>query len=232
MKLKALDLFCCAGGASLGLHQAGFEVTGVDIDPQPHYPFNFIQADALVVDLSGYDFIWASPPCQQYSTSAMQFRLNGKEYPDLIAATRDRLIETGLPYIIENVPNAPLLNPVMLCGAMFGLRTYRHRLFESNYKLITPEHPPHIAKNTKMGRKPKDGEFIQYVGHFSGVSLVKEMTGCFHMNQYELAQSIPPHYSKYLVEQLLDKIITYKRQRISRRSRFINIGEPLCNTET
>lgn len=201
-----LDLYCCGGGASLGYEQAGFEVVGIDIEPQPKYKGTFIQSDAIDYLKNNwhlFDAIHASPPCQGYSKASMQFRINGKTYPDLIEATRIELIKTRKPYIIENVPGSPLINPVELCGSMFGLRTYRHRLFESNFTINVPEHPKHIAKNTKMGRKPKPDEFIQYVGHFSGVREVAEMTGLTWLGQYELAQSIPPQYTKFIGEQLL-----------------------------
>lgn len=94
----------------------------------------------------------------------------------------------------------------MLCGAMFGIPTYRHRCFESNVTLIEPKHPAHIHPNAKMGRKPKKGEFIQYVGHFSGVNLVQEFTGLFWLGQKELAQSLPPQYTHYIGKQIIDRL--------------------------
>lgn len=144
VKPKALDLFCCAGGATRGLQNAGFHVTGVDINPQPRYVGDvFHRADALTFPLEGFDFIWASPPCQAFSTlRALQ---KGKEYPDLIPATRERLAASGIPYAIENVEGAPLGASgflVMLCGTMFGLQTpsgsaelRRHRLFETSFSI-------------------------------------------------------------------------------------------------
>jgi len=203
---RLLDLYCCAGGASFGYEQAGFKVVGVDIEPQPKYRGEFVQADAIEYlreNWQNFDAIHASPPCQSYSTASMQFRLTGKTYPDLIAVTRIELIKTGKPYVIENVPGSPLINPIELCGAMFGLRTYRHRLFESNFKIVVPEHPKHINKNARMGRRAKPDEFIQYVGHFSGVRTVAEMTGLTWLGQYELAQSIPPAYTKFIGEQII-----------------------------
>jgi len=203
---RLLDLYCCGGGAGYGYEQAGFAVTGIDIEAHPNHRGVFIQSDAieyLKAHYHEYDAIHASPPCQAYSQASAQFRSRGKEYATLIEATRDALIETKLPYIIENVPGSPLINPIQLCGAMFGMRTYRHRLFESNIPLEEPPHPKHISKNTPMGRKPKQGEFIQYVGHFSGVGEVKEMTGLHWLNQNELAQSIPPQYTRYIGIQLI-----------------------------
>lgn len=205
-KPKLLDLYCCAGAASYGYEQAGFDVVGVDIDPQPHYRGVFVQSDAITYlreHWMEFDAIHASPPCQAYSRASEQFRVVGKKYVDLIAVTRDELIKTGLPYVIENVPGSPLIDPIMLCGSMFGMRTYSHRLFESNIRLVAPSHERHIAKNAKMGRKPADGEFIQYVGHFSGVKVVQKMIGMYWLNQYELAQSIPPQYTRYIGGQLV-----------------------------
>jgi DNA (cytosine-5)-methyltransferase 1 len=145
-KPRALDLFCGAGGASMGLHRAGFDVTGVDIKPQPRYPFQFIQADALrpPVDLSSFDFIWASPPCQAFSK--LRFMPDAKEHPNLIPETRAMLVESGVAFAIENVEDAPLGetgNLILLCGTMFGLQTsdgraelWRHRLFETSFPIL------------------------------------------------------------------------------------------------
>ncbi|GAA2665245.1 MULTISPECIES: DNA cytosine methyltransferase [Actinosynnema] len=137
-RLRLLDLCCGAGGASAGYHAAGFDVTGVDIEPQPHYPFPFIRADALTVDLDGYDVIAASPPCQRYSTATPADRREG--HPDLVAPVRERLRQavaegTAWAYVIENVPGSPLLDPVLLCGDSLRLGVRRHRLFESNVVL-------------------------------------------------------------------------------------------------
>lgn len=158
LQYRLLDIYCCGGGAGYGYEQAGFDVTGVDKFPQPKHRGKFILSDAieyLKAHWREYDAVHASPPCQAYNMASMQFRKAGKEYCDLIEPTRKALIETGLPYIIENVPGSPLINPVELCGTMFGMKTYRHRLFESNIDLIAPYHPEHIAPNAKMGRPPK-----------------------------------------------------------------------------
>src|SRR5215510_8484755 len=149
---RALDLCCGAGGASWGLYLAGFDVVGVDIRPQPHYPafhdkpyarhFTFLQADALTVDLSGYDFVWSSPPCQAHTS--LRKMHNARRHIDLIPATRAKLQAWGGPWIIENVPGSPLYGAVTLCGTMFNLgcqdaELRRHRLFESNVPLLVPE---------------------------------------------------------------------------------------------
>jgi DNA (cytosine-5)-methyltransferase 1 len=192
---KALDLFCGAGGASKGLADAGFEVTGVDILPQPNYPFKFVLADAMNFPLEGYDFIWASPPCQAFS---MAQRIQKNQHPDFISRIRRRLVESGTPWCIENVVGAPLLNPITLCGAMFGLRVYRHRLFETSFEIEQPLHPNHLAPVTKMGRPPKEGEFMHVVGNFSGVKEARAAMKIDWMTRDELRESIPPAYSTFI----------------------------------
>lgn len=214
-KPRLLDLFCCQGGAHYGYEQAGFEVTGVDIEPQPKHASRFtgngifIQADAIDFLLEHgeeYDAIHASPPCQKYSMSSMQFRLLGKQYPNLVEATRVAMAKFKKPTVIENVPGAPLINPIILCGSMFNIPTYRHRLFETNWGLQAPIHPVHNQPNAKMGRPIKKGEFIQYVGHFPGVQYVRDFTECQWMDQYGLAQSIPPQYTKHIGIELIKYI--------------------------
>ena len=205
---RALDLFCKAGGVSVGLSRVGFDVTGVDIAQQKNYPFKFICAGALDVDLSGYDFIWASPPCQLFTTFK---HLTTKNYKDLIEPVRQRLKATGKPYIIENVVGAPLENPVTLCGSMFGLRVYRHRIFESNIQLKEPIHPLHLQSTVKCGRKPKPGDFVSIAGNVSDVKYCGRAMGITWMNQSEIGEAIPPAYSEYLAHQVIDYLETYKQ---------------------
>lgn len=142
MKPLALDMFCGAGGVTKGLEQAGYGVVGIDLNPQPHYcGQNFIQADALAhpFDLSIFDFIWASPPCQAYTgMQRLNTRAPKRDHPRLIDPIRDLLKSSGKFYAIENVPGAPLMNPIELCGSMFGLRVRRHRLFECNFYMLKP----------------------------------------------------------------------------------------------
>lgn len=161
MKPKLLDLFCGAGGAGMGYHRAGFDVTGVDIRPQPRYPFTFVQADALAyVAQYGwmYDAIHASPPCQSHSNITP----DKSKHLDLIPQTRFWLETISAPYVIENVVGArkALRNPVMVCGADFGLKVYRHRLFESNVFLFTFPHVPHKDNTPSAGHGVSEKGFI------------------------------------------------------------------------
>ena len=205
-KPKLLDLFCCQGGAARGYADAGFHVVGVDIAPQPRYPFAFHQRDAIeFARIHGrhFDAIHASPPCQAHSNAQ---RLMGNEHPDLIAPTRAVLQQLGKPYVIENVPGSPLENPVELCGAMFGMETYRHRLFETNWNLAAPSHPEHVARTTKMGRPPRDGEYMHIVGNFSGVDRARNVMGMPWANRNGLREAIPPAYTEFIGSQLMEAL--------------------------
>lgn len=202
---RMLDLGCCQGGASMGYHRAGFDVLGVDKEPQPKYPFEFIQADALEYLAEHgmeYEAVHSSMPCQGYSDTQ---RLHGREWPRLIAPTRLILLGMDHPcWVMENVAVAPLLDAIELCGAMFGLRTYRHRLFESNMPLAAPPtHPAHDAKQTKMGRPPQPGEFMHIVGNFSGVAEGRKAMGIDWMDRDGLRESIPPAYTEFIGTQLM-----------------------------
>jgi DNA (cytosine-5)-methyltransferase 1 len=193
---RLLDLFCGAGGASVGYARAGFEVVGVDVVRQENYPFEFVQADALTFPLDGFDLIHASPVCKDYSATAV---LNTTRHPRQIEAVRERLAASGIPYVIENVEGAPLRDPVVLCGAMFPeLATYRHRLFEASFAIPQPPEPEHIYPLAKMGRPLKPGEWIQVVGHFSDVSAARKAMGIDWMTRDELAQAIPPAYARHV----------------------------------
>lgn len=187
----------------MGYARAGFDVVGVDVNPQPNYPFKFHQGDALdFARQHGHEFdaIHASPPCQAYSET---HKIRRNVHPELVPATRDLLKQIGLPWVIENVPGSPLVHPIELCGSMFGLRTYRHRLFETSFPLEVLAHPAHLAPQAKMGRPPKDGEFIHVVGNFSGVEYAKRAMDIDWMSRSEMAQAVPPVYTEYIGAQLM-----------------------------
>ena len=203
-KLKCLDLYCCAGGAGEGYNLAGFDVTGVDLYEQPKNPHRFILGDAIDYLLKNghkYDFIHASPPCQQYTKAAKQWRAEGREYPDLIEKTRAALIKVNKPWVIENVPGAPLFDALFLNGSYFEIKIHRPRYFESSFNIEQPKIPE--SKPVKMGRPVKEGDILQPVGHFSGVWYAKKEMGLPWMGQKELAQAIPPVYTKWIAEQWL-----------------------------
>lgn len=190
----------------MGYHRAGFEVVGVDIDPQPNYPFEFHQGDALKFLLEHYqefDAFHGSPPCQAFTNAQ---KIQGNDHPDFVTATRAAFELIGKPWVIENVPGAPLINPVELCGCMFpehGLKTYRPRLFEASFQLPQPSHREHVAKTTKMGRAPKPGEFMHVVGNFSGAQQGREAMGICWMTRDELREAIPPVYSEFIGRALM-----------------------------
>lgn len=209
MKPKLLDLFCGAGGAAMGYHRAGFEVVGVDIKPQPRYPFEFHQGDAMTWPLEGFDAIHASPPCQAY-TVAQNATRNGAAHPDLVAPVRERLQATGKPWVMENVVGAPLIHPIRLCGSAFGLHVKRHRLFESNQTLwgkqcshreFKPQFPPCSTERARATR------FIS-PGFTKGKGLqqkaVEEWAMDINwMSRDELSQAIPPAYTEFIGKQLM-----------------------------
>lgn len=211
----------------MGIHRSGFEVVGFDIKPQKNYPFEFHQADALTVDLTGFDFVWASPPCQAHT--AMKTMHNAKPHVDLIPATRLKLMAWGCPWIMENVVGAPLTNPILLCGTMFGLgcedaELRRHRLFESNMAMLSPE-CNHGSRTASIGvygghlrnRKRTIGVYGEGVrdsvrksdrgvSDFN-VSQGRAAMGINWMTLAELCQAIPPAYSEYLCRQVIKTII-------------------------
>lgn len=205
----ALDLFCGAGGASKGIFNCGFEVVGVDNVPQHNYPYEFFCEDAIEfmdAGLDDFDFIWASPPCQAYSWAAKQHENRGKEYPDLVAITREYLVKSGKPYIIENVVGAPLIDPIVLCGTMFPgqLKVFRHRLFESNIPLVVEMECDHVGHKAKE-RRSDGGDFFTVAGHNLGTySEWASAMGIDWMTKKELSQAIPPVYSEYLVKQVVE----------------------------
>ena len=208
--MKLLDLFCGAGGAGMGYHRAGFDVTGVDINPQPRYPFDFVQGDALqylAVHGDEYDVIHASPPCQEYSTT--KSLPNVGTYPELIEPVRELLLAIGKPYVIENVPLAPLQNPIMLCGSMFGLQLIRHRKFETRPVIWFPPGPcqcRHLYTNSARGYSSfdKGATAITVAGNNYNPSDGKTAMGIDWMQtRDELSEAIPPAYTEWIAKQLL-----------------------------
>jgi DNA (cytosine-5)-methyltransferase 1 len=214
-KPRLLDLYCGAGGCTKGYQRAGFYVVGVDIKPQPHYCGDeFIQGDALAFlrydhySTRSFDAFHASPPCQAHSFVSMFNHVKGK-HPQLIEPTRTLLVQTGKPYVIENVTGAPLRSPVVLCGAMFGLKVYRHRGFECSFFMMRPDHPKHVAKCTPLKKRAKyqDGEFLTVTGHFGyPLERVKEAMGIDWMGRDEIPQAIPPAYTEFIGQQLMEHL--------------------------
>jgi DNA (cytosine-5)-methyltransferase 1 len=174
-------------------------MVGVDIKPQPRYPFKFIQADAMTIPLDDFDFAWASPPCQKFCALATREDLS--HYPDLIDPIRQRLIRAGIPFVIENVPGAPVRKDLVLCGAMFGLRSYRHRHFECSFPIEQPEHPKHKVRVNRRGENRREhwanGGFITITGDV-GVYCGPEAMGIDWMSGNEMSEAIPPAYAEYI----------------------------------
>lgn len=227
-KPRALDLFCCAGGATRGLQMAGFHVTGVDIRPQPRYCGDaFFQADALEFPLDGFDFIWASPPCQAHSSIS---RVSGRQehHIDRIDETRDRLQASGLPWVMENVVGAPLRDPFMLCGTMFGLQTscgaelQRHRLFETNWFIgLVPQcqhgeavvgvygghaHDRRRKVISVTGSTPQQNVVRNRSRRTFAVEEARLAMGIDWMTMAELSQAIPPAYAEFIGREALREI--------------------------
>jgi DNA (cytosine-5)-methyltransferase 1 len=194
---RLLDLFCGAGGAAMGYHRAGFDVTGVDINPQPRYPFTFHQADAAEYPLDGFDAIHGSPPCEDHSVTRNFHLPNGTAW--LLPHTRKRFQSSGLPWVIENTPGAPMRVDYELCGCMFGLpRLIRRRWFETSwhgFELRAPCWHPYEAVTVLDG------------GHGTGSRPEQESAmGIDWMTRRELAKAIPPAYTEHLGRELLSII--------------------------
>ena len=208
-KRKGLDLYCGQGGCSVGYARAGFDMTGVDIKPQPRYPYRFVQADALTYLAEHwweYDFIHASPPCQGYSITK-NLKTVTADHPMLIEVVRKALIETGKPYVIENVPGAPLISPLMLCGSMFGLGVLRHRLFECNPPIwFPPASCNHDGKVLPIWWKSRMREllagkvyrYITVVGRSYLMPEARRAMGIDWMTRDGLSQAIPPAYTEFV----------------------------------
>lgn len=228
--MRILDLFCGAGGASMGYHQAlqemgiNHEIVGIDINPQPNYPFTFIQADLTTddpVDPATFDLIHASPPCQAHST--LRHSPGAKEtYVDLVATTRVILNDYDRPYVIENVPGAPLVEPTRLCGSNFpdlrtiwqeipnGLKRWyglrRHRLFESTFTMKQPACRHNLPVLGVYGDLAKNARKSTR-GIKAGRTQAWELMGIDWMTDKELTQAIPPAYSRWVMYQYLKPVL-------------------------
>ena len=230
--IKLLDLFCGAGGCSAGYVQAGFDVAGVDVDYQRAYPYEFYQADAMdtlddILEMgSEFDVIHASPPCQVYSSTR---HTHDVEHPDLLAPVTTLLRrwaeETGGIYIIENVPGAPMINPFVLCGSQFGLTTTdvdgtplvlrRHRHFDSNVLIFNPEckHDYYKSRGYKIGGVYGGGtsnreraEKERKGGYLPNADKQRELMGIDWMGRNDLHQAIPPAYTRFIGEQVMEHL--------------------------
>ena len=198
-----LDLFCGAGGAAVGYHRAGFDVVGIDIAPQPHYPFEFHQGDAMTWPLDGFDAVHASPPCQAYSVATPR----PGDHPDLYAATRERLAVSGVPWVIENVIGAPVGWATVLCGSMFGLRVRRHRTFESSVVLLGPS-CDHFTQGTPLGvyGHSGGGRYPGHSGTKASAHQFADLMGMPWATPREIVQAIPPAYTEHVGAQLLEAV--------------------------
>lgn len=224
MTYRILDLYCGAGAVSRGLVRAGFEVVGVDLEPQPRYPYAFLQADATALDarfLRFFDAVWASPPCQSHT--ALKHAQNARVHVDLIPATRKLLRLAALPYVIENVEGAPLRDPVRLCGSMFGLGAYasgvryqlqRHRIFETNFPLVPPRPCAHTSPTIGIY-----GGHVRNRGAGSGGRGTRDFVGVpkkplalaamgidYPQTMDEISQAIPPAYSAWIGRKLREHL--------------------------
>lgn len=196
----------------MGLHRAGFTVVGVDINPQPDYPFEFLQADVMSLEphwFDRFDAIWASPPCQGYSKGAGKAGRQ-HEHPDLVAPTREMLEATGLPYVIENITEAEkragLRRDLQLCGFMFGLPLIRHRTFESNVPLTQLEHVPHTSNYVTVAGNPGGSSKRDGSKGFGSVADWREAMGIDWLPSSRLKQAVPPAYAEHIGADLMSAL--------------------------
>lgn len=219
MRPLLLDLYCGAGGAAMGYHRAGFDIIGIDSAVQPRFPFSFVQEDALEAlawlvrrgEYRGREVaaVHASPPCQRFSALNNGTWGNASGHPDLIGPTRELLLQTGLPWVIENVPGSPLVDPVMLCGTMFGLRIEEgwlrcHRLFESNVPLTAPPHEKHEGPTMGVYGHGRGGGPMR--GRSANADQARRLMGMPWSNRDGCSQAIPPAYTEHIGRQLLPAV--------------------------
>lgn len=217
MTFRILDLFCGAGGAAEGYVRAGFEVVGVDLVRHNAFPGRMVVADALEIldlDFVNVDAVHASPPCQKFSVLN---NVHKRDYPDYISAVRDGLVRWGLPYVIENVPGAPLVNPVTVCGSAVGLpvvtcrdgvsrQVRRHRLFETSFPVLVPECQHRFEALGVYGNGPwNNNDKSRRRGGYQGTADERRKgMDIDWMNRDEVAQAIPPAYTELIGRQLAD----------------------------
>ena len=230
-RMRLLDVFCCAGGASTGYQRAGFDVYGVDKDPQPNYPFPFHQGDAIDVlvrlnrgdavdfvhrdgavewlTLSDFVAAHASPPCQQFTAYRRRGAGVGDRYLNLIPEAREALHELGLPYVIENVAGAPLEDAFMLCGSSFALDVRRHRFFEASFPVLSPpcEHHWQTPRFAPASNRANLRSTVEVGVYRIPLAVQREAMGIDWMSLHELSEAIPPAYTEWIGRQLLSAMV-------------------------
>jgi DNA (cytosine-5)-methyltransferase 1 len=214
-----LDLFCGAGGAAVGYHRAGFDVVGVDIADQPHYPFTFHQGDAMTWQLDGYDAVHASPPCQMFTAMSNRWRGRGgraDQHIDLLTPTRHRFHPLAVPWVIENVVGARSLmagDVLVLHGGMFSLGVNRPRLFESNVLLLAGPAPRtrdavgvygRAPDGRTLWRKPNGNLALRAPASVAEAAQVMGIDWC--PDWRGIAEAIPPAYTEHIGAQLLEHL--------------------------
>jgi DNA (cytosine-5)-methyltransferase 1 len=216
---RLLDLFCGAGGCSVGYHRAGFDVVGVDITLHPDYPLELIVADAMDVladmdFLAGFDAIHASPPCPHYSVATIATGTKAN-HPDLVPPVRELLRRSGLPYVIENVVGAPLVDPVLICGRALGLDISRHRIFETNTAVLSAgcacDGRPGVSIYGHSGEDRRRVDRIRPNGrpqyaHVTKADAVALMGVEWMTNRDDISDAIPPAYTEFIGSQLIDQL--------------------------
>ena len=207
--MRALDLFCGAGGASMGLKLSGFdEIVGVDHLPQPNYPFEFVQGNALKYPIDGFDFIWASPPCQCFTVYRNNRARIKNTHEDLIEPTREKLTASGVYWAMENVPGSPLIDPIQLCGTSFGIPVRRHRLFETNFPVVPPacNHGAFTERRFPGSSNRPNGRTVCNVGEWRvPLAVQRECMQIDWMTVPELSQAVPPVYSEFIGQNMPSK---------------------------